>query len=173
MSPYQVRAWKSDDLEGLYQLIRASVPELSAWLPWCHANYSIQDTADWFNHCQRVWEANIEYPMGGCDASTGAPVGGVGINKIDPATRTANLGYWTGTPWINRGVAKYAAMEAIDFAFSKLRLETIEIVAHPENVASRRVAEAIGATFHGIVKERLIICGNSVEAAVYRLHRVT
>jgi len=173
MSPYQVRAWKSDDLEGLYQLIRASVPELSAWLPWCHANYSIQDTADWFNHCQRVWEANIEYPMGVFDANTGVPVGGVGINKIDPATRTVNLGYWTGTPWINRGVAKYAAMEAIDFAFSKLRLETIEIVAHPENVASRRVAEAIGATFHGIVKERLIICGNSVDAAVYRLRRVT
>jgi RimJ/RimL family protein N-acetyltransferase len=111
--------------------------------------------------------------MGVFDANTGVPVGGVGINKIDPATRTVNLGYWTGTPWINRGVAKYAAMEAIDFAFSKLRLETIEIVAHPENVASRRVAEAIGATFHGIVKERLIICGNSVEAAVYRLRRVT
>lgn len=111
--------------------------------------------------------------MGVFDTNTGAPVGGVGINKIDHVTRTANLGYWTGTPWINRGVAKFAAKEAIDFASGKLQLETIEIVVHPENVASRRVAEAIGATFHGIVKERLIFCGNSVEAAVYRLRRVT
>lgn len=173
MALFQVRAWKSDDLEGLYQLVRASVTELSAWLPWCHANYSIQDTADWLNHCQRVGEANIEYPMGVFDAINGLPVGGVGINKINPATRTANLGYWTGTPWINRGVAKYAAREAIDFAFGILQLETIEIVVHPENIASRRVAEAIGAIFHGIVKERLIFCGNSVDAAVYQLRRIT
>ena len=172
MSPYQVRAWKSDDLEGLYQLVRASVPELSAWLPWCHANYAIQDTADWLNHCQRVWQSNIEYPMGVFDANTGVPVGGVGINKIDPATRTANLGYWTGTPWVNRGIAKYAAMEAIDFAFGKLRLETIEIVMHPENVASRRVAEAIGASFQGISKARLMFRGTLVDAAVYKRCRM-
>ncbi len=110
--------------------------------------------------------------MGVFDAHTGSPVGGVGINKIDPVTQTANLGYWTGTPWVNRGVAKYAAMEAIDFAFGKLQLETIEIVAHPENVASRRVAEAIGATFQGIVKERLMFRGALVEAAVYQLRRI-
>ncbi|MDA0891017.1 MAG: hypothetical protein O3C15_01715 [Proteobacteria bacterium] len=51
--------------------------------------------------------------MGVFDTVTGSPVGGVGINKIDHTTRTANLGYWTGTPWINRGVAKYAAREVI------------------------------------------------------------
>ena len=173
MSLFRVRAWKSDDLEGLYQLVKASVPELSAWLPWCHVNYSKQDTADWLNHCRRAWEANSEYPMGVFDAVTSSPVGGVGINKIDHTTRTANLGYWTGTPWVNRGVAKYAAMEAIAFAFGKLRLETIEIVAHPENVASRRVAEAIGATFHGIVKERLMFRDKLVDAAVYKIFRIT
>ena len=109
--------------------------------------------------------------MGVFDAHTGSPVGGVGINKIDPVTRTANLGYWTGTPWVNRGVAKYAAMEAIDFAFGKLQLETIEIVVHPENIASRRVAESMGASFQGIFKDRLRLHGTFFEAAVYTLGR--
>jgi RimJ/RimL family protein N-acetyltransferase len=115
----------------------------------------------------------VEYPMGVFDANTGAPVGGVGINKIDHETRTGNLGYWTGTPWINRGAAKFAAGEAIDFAFGKLELETIEIVVHPENVASRRVAEAIGAMFDGIVKERLVFRGALVDAVVYKIHRAS
>ena len=172
MNRWQVRAWSLDDLEDLYQLVRSSAPELSLWLPWCHANYSKQDAADWLNHCQRAWEGSIEYPMGVFDTATNSPVGGVGINKIDPTTRSANLGYWTGTPWINRGVAKYAAREAINFAFGKLKLETIEIVVHPENIASRYVAEAIGATFHGIVKERLMFRGALVDAAVYQRRRI-
>ncbi len=171
MSRWIVREWSLDDHEELYQLVRSSVSELSLWLPWCHANYSKQDTVGWLNHCQRVWEANIEYPMGVFDTNTGAPVGGVGINKIDHVTRTANLGYWTGTPWVNRGVAKYAAMEAIDFAFGKLQLETIEIVVHPENIASRRVAESMGASFQGIFKDRLRLHGTFFEAAVYTLGR--
>jgi RimJ/RimL family protein N-acetyltransferase len=173
MSRWIVREWSLDDHDELYQLVRSSIPELSLWLPWCHANYSKQDTVGWLNHCQRVWEANIEYPMGVFDTNTGAPVGGVGINKIDHVTRTANLGYWTGTPWINRGVAKYAAREAIDFAFDKLQLETMEIVVHPENVASRRVAEALGTTFHGIVKERLMFRGALIDAVIYKVCRAS
>jgi len=92
MNRWQVRAWSLDDLEELYQLVRSSAPELSLWLPWCHANYSKQDAADWLNHCQRAWEGSIEYPMGVFDTATNSPVGGVGINKIDPTTRSANLG---------------------------------------------------------------------------------
>ena len=99
----------------------SSVPKLTVWLPWCDANYSKQDAADWLHHCQRAWEGSIEYPMGVFDTATNSPVGGVGINKIDPTTRSANLGYWTGTPWVNRGVAKYAAREAIDISWRPCR----------------------------------------------------
>ena len=109
--------------------------------------------------------------MGVFDPDTGTPAGGVGINKIDRVIRSANLGYWTGTPWINRGVARHAARAAVEFAFGRLRLESIEIVVHPRNVASRRVAEATGASFQGIVSSRLMFRGALVDAAVYELRR--
>ena len=71
MSHFRVRARKSDDLDGLYQLVRVSVPEFSAWLASRQVNYSRLDTAAWRSHCERAWEANIAYPMGMFDVVIG------------------------------------------------------------------------------------------------------
>lgn len=53
--------------------------------------------------------------------------------RIDPA-------YW------NRGIATEAARAVRDYAFAELRLARIISLIHPDNVASRRVAEKNGMT---------------------------
>jgi RimJ/RimL family protein N-acetyltransferase len=53
--------------------------------------------------------------------------------RIDPA-------YW------NRGLATEAARAVRDYAFSDLRLPRVMSLIHPDNVASRRVAEKSGMT---------------------------
>jgi len=53
--------------------------------------------------------------------------------RIDPA-------YW------NRGLATEAARAVRDYAFSELRLPRVMSLIHPDNVASRRVAEKNGMT---------------------------
>jgi len=170
-SCWQIRPWKADDVEDLYRLVRVSLPELGAWLPWCRPDYSRRDTAGWIAHCRDAWAARSEFPMGVFEASTGAVCGGVGINRIDPTARCANLGYWTGTPWSGRGVARAAATQAATFAFDELALLRLEILVHPDNSASRRVAEAIGARFMGVFPERLTLHDRETAAAVYQIER--
>jgi RimJ/RimL family protein N-acetyltransferase len=53
--------------------------------------------------------------------------------RIDPA-------YW------NRGIATEAARAVRDYAFAELRLARVISLIHPDNVASRRVAEKNGMT---------------------------
>ena len=168
---WQIRPWTEADTDGLHRLVRESIKELSAWLPWCDEGYSRRDTEGWIAHCRTSWAAQAEFPMGVFETATGEPVGGVGINKIDASARSANLGYWTGTPWLGLGVARAAAMQAADFAFLELRIERLDIVIHPQNLPSRRVAEAIGARLTGIVPQRLAFRGAWVDAAVYELRR--
>ena len=96
-------------------------------------------------------------------------LGGVGINKIDWETKTGNLGYWVGTPWTGRGIARTAARQAAKLAFSELQLKTLEILCHPDNIASRKVAESLGALNDGIHAKRIELHGITVDAVVYRI----
>ena len=95
--------------------------------------------------------------------------GGVGVNKIDWEAKTGNLGYWVGTPWTRRGIAREAARQAVKFAFSELQLKTLEILCHPDNIASRKVAASLSALNDGIHANRIELHGMTVDAVVYRI----
>jgi len=70
---------------------------------------------------------------------------------------------------VRNGVAIAAARLAAGFAFRELGLTRIEIVALVDNVASRRVAEKLGATFECVARNRLVHNGVPFAAAVYSL----
>ena len=115
----------------------------------------------------KVWSHKSEFPMAIVNCDSNEVLGGVGINKIDWDTMTGNLGYWVGTPWTQRGIAREAARQAAKFAFSELQLKTLEILCHPDNIASRKVAESLGALNDGIHAKRIELHGITVDAVVY------
>ena len=68
-----------------------------------------------------------------------------------------------------RGFAVGAVKLTAAFAFETLGLMRIEIVAAADNAGSRRVAEKAGALFECLARNRLLIHGKPVTAAVYSL----
>jgi RimJ/RimL family protein N-acetyltransferase len=58
---------------------------------------------------------------------------------------------------------------AARFAFDTLGLHRVEIAAQPENFPSRRVAEKVGATFEGVLRNRIFKRGQPYPAALYSL----
>lgn len=133
-----------DDTLPLYRAVRESIESLSYWLPWCHPGYSKADAASWIAHCQNAWAARTEFPFG-IFRSNGDFLGCAGLSRVDHVNNTANLGYWVGTNYRGRGVATIAARLAVQFGFDHLNLTRIEIVVLPQNLASQRVAEKLGA----------------------------
>jgi RimJ/RimL family protein N-acetyltransferase len=57
------------------------------------------------------------------------------------------IGYRLHPNYWNRGLATEAAQAVRDHAFSDLKLPRVISLIHPDNVASRRVAEKIGMLF--------------------------
>ncbi len=81
--------------------------------------------------------------------------GVVGLHGITRTVRAwrvdrAELGYWIGPPFQNRGFATEAARAAIGFGFADLGLHKITVGCIEENTASRCVIEKLGFRFLGL-----------------------
>lgn len=166
---YIVRPFVTADAPSLLAAVRASLPDLANWMPWCSAGYALEHAEWWVDFAQRAWVERTEFPLGVFDAETGAVVGGTGVNHIVWAHRTGNIGYWVSTPHRQRGVARLSAQEAARLGFGEIGLTRLEIVTLPHNVASQRVAESLGATGEGLARNRLVVDGVACDAVVYSL----
>jgi len=164
-----IRPFRTGDADAFAVAVRESVATIGPWLPWCHANYSVKEARAWIGQCAVRLQMGVAYDLGIFSEPDDALVGGVAINQIDALHNTGNLGYWVRESRQRQGVATRAARLAAAFAFDRLTLTRIEIVCAEGNHASRGVAEKIGATFECIARNRLVVGGKPVAAAVYSL----
>lgn len=163
-----VRPWQPDDAVSLFDAVAASRSELGRWLPWAKPDYALADAREWIAFCERSWRERSGFPFGVFDAD-GNAVGGCGINRFEPANRCAALGYWIATRATGRGVARRAASAVAAFGFRELGLCRLEILVLPDNRASRRVAEAIGARWECDARARLQHQSVAATACIYAL----
>ena len=167
-SKYLLRRLEPADAHSLFHMVRASLAELSCF-PWCKLDYSIADANAWISYSQKAWLNRSEFPLGVFDAANGQVIGAVGISQINQPSRMGNLGYWVGTPYVGRGVARFAAKQAALMGFSELGLTRLEIVTLTHNLASQRVAEALGAARECVARNRLYFQDGPHDAVVYSL----
>ena len=168
-SMYLVRRFEPANAPSMLAAVKASTPELAYWMPWCKEDYAIEDANSWIQFTEEAWNRRSEFPLGVFDASTGAVVGGTGVNQINKAYRTGNIGYWVSTPHTGKGVARFAARRAAQLGFGELGLTRLEIVTLTHNLSSQRVAESLGAVRECQARSRLYFHGKPHDAIVFSL----
>jgi ribosomal-protein-serine acetyltransferase len=166
----RLRSYAPEDAEALSEAARESAPAAFAWAPWCRADYSLADAAEWIRSRASLAAEGREYAFAIVDAD-GRLLGGCGINRIDRLNRLANVGYWVRTSATGRGVASEAVRQLADFAFRRTGLVRLEIVCAVGNERSQRVAARAGAVREGLLRQRLVLHGASVDAVLYSLVR--
>lgn len=164
LRPYQII-----DIEPLYEAARSSINEVYTWLPWCHPDYSIEESGIWVASQIEAWKNDIEYSFCILDSTTGEFFGGCGLYQINKLHNTANLGYWVKTEKVNMGIASNAAKLAVQFAINELKFTRIEILTAKENFSSQKVAKKIGATKEGILRNRLVLHGQPIDAVCFSI----
>lgn len=102
-------------------------------------------------------------------AVTTEPDGLIGTAGLDlePAHRRAELGYWIGVPYWNRGFATEAARAVTDYGFRELDLHRIYASVFPHNPASGRVLANIGMVREGRFREHLLKWGVQEDVEYY------
>ena len=164
-----IRRYRASDAEAFHAAVLESTGHISAWLPWCTPDYSIEDATEWAASAARTWEEGSDYRFVIEDRDTLQFLGSVGINQVVHQHRIGNLGYWVRKSAINNDVCTRAARLAVRTAFEQLGFQRIEIHVHTENAASNRVAAKLGGLYEGIVRNKLWFKGASVPAKCYSI----
>lgn len=164
----RLRPWRAQDAAMLHEAVSESLTCLSPWLPWARHGYSPEDARHWVTDCERAWLHGERYAFAILDADDRL-LGGIGLDRLDRSTRSANLGYWVRQSRQRRGIATRACGMIAAFGFGALALQRIEILAAVDNHASRRCAEKAGACFSGILPNGLIDEGQIRPAGLYSL----
>jgi ribosomal-protein-alanine N-acetyltransferase len=97
-------------------------------------------------------------------------IGAISLH-LDPANRRAELGYWVGEPFWNRGYATEAARAVISFAFGPLELNRIHAAHLTRNPASGRVLIKAGMSHEGTLRQHIVKWGRPEDVAVYAILR--
>jgi RimJ/RimL family protein N-acetyltransferase len=126
------------------------------------------EAEEWVRSRAALRAEGVEYDFVIVDES-GRFLGACGVNQINRVHRFGNLGYWVRTSATGRGVATEAVRQATRFAFAEADLVRLEIVCAVGNTRSQRVAEQAGAMREGVLKNRLILRGQPVDAVMYAL----
>lgn len=162
-----VRVMQLRDAEAFLEAVHESVNEVGKWLPWCVPGYTMQMAESWIAHCRHSFLNHTMYEFG--VFQSGEFAGGVGINQVDPLGRSANLGYWVRSSKHGTGIMTQVARRVAEWSLTEAEMMRLTVIAATENVASRRVAEKIGAQFEGIARNRLNLHGEWLEAAQYSI----
>lgn len=166
-----VRIRRSDigDAVRVIDAVRESIVDLERWMPWAHKGYSLEDSAMWLDLCREGWEKGTQYAFIAVDVATGDVLGDCAISQINRMNGFANLGYWVRSSATGQGLGSTLARRVARFGIEELRLNRLEILTAIGNHASQRVAEKAGATREGVLRSRLILHEQVLDAAMYSL----
>lgn len=157
------------DVDSIHAAVIESLDELIPTMSWCHPGYSREETASYLELCEMAWQNCSEFQFKIVDAKEETLLGLCGINHLNVILRFGNLGYWVRTQSTGRGTATRASLLAARFAFESLGLNRVEIVIDPANKASLRVAEKTGARREGVLRNRIVVHEQPLDAVMFSL----
>ena len=167
-----LRKYESDFAPLLYEAaIESQGGEFTRWMPWCHENYSLEESESFIKMSIENWKNQKEYDFAIFDAQDNKFVGGVSLNLLNRERGSANLGYWVRTSRQNRGIANTAAILLAKTGFEDLKLNRIEIAVAVKNYPSQKAAEKSGAKREGVLRQLISIGGKQHDAVMFSFIR--
>ena len=163
----QLKLITEKDAEEVFALIEENRTHFREWLGWLDSTKQVSDTRAFTTiNLRKFAEGNA---LDTAIVYEGKIVGKISINKIDRATNTAHFGYMLGKQYSGKGIMTRAVHAMEKIAFEQYDVTKIEIRAAVDNVKSRAVAERLGYTLEGTIRQAEWLYDHYVDHAVYGL----
>ena len=131
--------------------MQKSLPELSPWLGWARAEYSIEDSYDYLQGCEGTWKKGTEFNYMILDKDKNF-MGMISALNITEKDKSLEIGYWLSTPYTKQGYMQ-EAVKLMEKEFFGLGINRIVIRTDVLNKKSANVPQKLGYVFEGIQRQ--------------------
>lgn len=112
----------------------------------------------------RAWDYSIRF-----QDDPPRHVGNVSLWTVSKLGKIAEIGYWVRSDETSRGICTEAVERLLGEAFGSMGYHKVVLRIAVGNAASDRVAEKLGFTKEGVLREELLIRGNWVDHSLWSL----
>jgi ribosomal-protein-serine acetyltransferase len=165
-----IRRFSKRDTAALNDAIRISLPDLNEWLPWARTNYQSGDAGAFIRDSLQAWKEDRAWDYTIRESTEpDRHLGNISMWTVSKLGKIAELGYWVRSDETSRGICTEAANAILDEAFRSEGFHKVIMRIAVGNHASTRVAEKLGFTREGILREELLIRGNWVDHSLWSI----
>lgn len=116
--------------------------------------YTMEMAENWMRNINRGMDNGTCRYWSICDRKTEEFIGSMGLSLFIEQ-EGAEMHYWLGEAFWNKGYCTEAAKRTIQYVFEDLKLHRLQITHREGNVASKRVVEKCGFVFEGTMRDYL------------------
>lgn len=156
-----------EDSNSVFNAIDANRDYLKKWLPWVNATLSSKDTEKYILLCIDKFKNKETADFGICyDKQL---VGSVGFNKIDTINDNAEIGYWLSPDYEGKGIMTCCVKAMLDYGFTDLNLNRIQIRCSCLNIKSKAIPERLGFKLEGVLRQDHKIEGEYSDGLIFSI----
>ena len=162
-----LREISEDDTAALTELIARNRSYLREWLPWLDSSTGLHDTARFIGRAMEQAEDDNGYTFG--IVCNGTFAGVIGQHYLDSLNRRTEIGYWLDASRQGRGIITRSTARLTDYSFTDQECNRVILHCAVGNAKSRAVAERLGFTQEGILREAEWLYDHYVDLVVYSM----
>jgi len=166
---YVLRPFRRRDLNSVDEAIRASLPELERYLPWA-IDYQRNTTAQFLRDSATAWAESRAFDF--TIRSKDGPdehLGNISVWWVSKPNLVGEIGYWVRSDITGSGICTEAAANLVDLGFRELGMHRITLRIAVGNRASERVAEKLGFTHEGLLRDEVRVGAGWLDHTVWGL----
>lgn len=155
---------KEEDLPFVTEYLQDKIfSDVTSNIPY---PYTGEHAKFWMKMSRESFENNTGYTFA-VRNKEGQILGAIGLHDRDDDK--AELGYWMGKPFWNKGYITEAATALIDFGFNELQINKIYATYFLDNPASGRIMEKTGMEKEALLKQHLKKDGKYIDVMMYSI----
>lgn len=154
---FTLRPFRRRDVGALHDAIVASRGDLQQWLPWANS-YDRSVAQRFIRDSASAWAEGRAFDFAvRTSEEPGRHLGNVSIWWTSRQNGIGEIGYWIRSDMTGHGVGTEVTARAIQVGFEEMDCHKLVLRIAVGNVGSERIAERLGFTYEGILRDEVKI----------------
>jgi ribosomal-protein-serine acetyltransferase len=139
-----VRPYRESDAQALFDAINESRDHLRPWLPFADQHQVLEETRNWINSERAQWILRENLNLSIWEKASGRFLGGTALHPRAWEIGYFEIGYWLRVSAEGHGYLTAVLRLLVNYAFTSLKAQRLEIRCDERNTRSAAVARRHG-----------------------------